>query len=133
MQTTAVRDHISKINLVFKPDMDVLKAMGKLVERKMDAAPVVDDQGNIVGLLTERDCLSAALRSGYFAESAGRVSDFMSKDVTLIEADESILHVAEKAESERLEQYPVVEENRLIGYLGHREILKALMTLRGTV
>ncbi|MBT8421409.1 MAG: CBS domain-containing protein [Gammaproteobacteria bacterium] len=133
MRSTAVKDHISKIHLVFNPDMDVTNAINKLVELKINAAPVVNDQGDVVGLLTERDCLSAALKSGYFAESVGKVSDFMSKDVRLIEADESILHVAEQAEHERLKQYLVLDENRLIGYLGHHEILKALIVLRGAV
>nr|VFJ97590.1 MAG: CBS domain-containing protein [Candidatus Kentron sp. H]VFJ97936.1 MAG: CBS domain-containing protein [Candidatus Kentron sp. H]VFK03435.1 MAG: CBS domain-containing protein [Candidatus Kentron sp. H] len=133
MRSTAVKDHASKIHLVFNPDMDVLTAIGQLVELRVNAAPVVDDQGNIVGLLTERDCLTAALHSGYFADLVGKVSDFMSKDVKLVGADESVLDVAEKAEHERLKQYLVLEENRLIGYLGHHEILKALMTLRGTV
>nr|VFJ59814.1 MAG: CBS domain-containing protein [Candidatus Kentron sp. DK] len=133
MRTTAVKDYMSKIHLVLNPDMDISQAIGKLVEIKANAAPVVDDQGNILGLLTERDCLSAALKSGYFAESVGKVGDFMSHDVQLVEADESILQVAGKAEAERLKQYLVLEENRLIGSLGHHEILKALLVLRGAV
>lgn len=133
MQSTAVKDHMSKIHLVFNPDVDVLKAIARLVEIKINAAPVVDDHGDIAGLLTERDCLAAALHSGYFGDPVGKVSDFMTKEVNLIEAGESILDVAGKAERAPTgrRHYLVLEENRLIGYVGHHEMLKALMVLRG--
>jgi len=132
MQSTAIKDYVSKIHLVLNPNMDVLEAIGKLVNLKVTTAPVVDNQGNIVGLLTEHGCLNVALQSGYFAEAVGKVADFMDKEVRTIEADGNILDLAAAAHGEQHQAYMVLEENRLIGHVGYHEMLKALMTLRGT-
>jgi len=56
---------------------------------------VVDERGNLVGVLTERDFLKAALVAGYHGERGGCIGDYMTRDVEAVNADDSLLQVPE--------------------------------------
>ena len=59
---------------------DFFKAIGMLLEYKLSAAPVVDDERQLVGVISEGDCLKAILSLPYYGEEkSGKVSDYMKK------------------------------------------------------
>ena len=86
-----VRDFMINKPVVFARDTDLLDAVRVLVDRRIAAAPVVDERGNLVGLLTERDFLRAALVAGYHGETGGCVGDYMSCDVHAVNAEDGLL------------------------------------------
>jgi len=74
-------------NLVtLNPDMDLVEAVQILTERGIPGAPVVDDLGNLVGLLAEKGCVEAVLKASYHEEWGGRVSEYMQTEVHTIDA-----------------------------------------------
>ena len=92
--TNTVSDYMSDKPVTLHPDMDVMEAVQVLTERRIPGAPVVDDLGNLVGLLAERDCLEAVLKACYHGEWGGRVSEYMQTNVRTIEAATSIVDAA---------------------------------------
>lgn len=112
--------------LVFHDDMEILDALRLLVERQVSGAPVVDALGNLVGMLTERDCLRIALEAGYYTNINGTVADFMSVDVCTVDAATPIIEVAELFVSSRYRRLPVVEDGQLIGIITRRDVLRQL-------
>ncbi len=106
--------------------MDVLRAIHILIEHKMSGAPVADDHGNLVGFLSEKDCMKVALNAGYHGESGGRVEEYMATSVETIDVDTPIIEVAEFFLKSAFRRYPVVEENRLVGAISRRDVLMAL-------
>ena len=58
-----VRDYMSATLVTFTPDTDILAAINQLIAKRISGAPVVDRQGNLVGVLSEKDCLQAALQA----------------------------------------------------------------------
>ena len=131
LASVAVKDYMTKSLVTFTPDMGVLRAIQMLVEQRISGAPVLDEQGNLVGILSEKDCMKVALSAGYHGEWGGRVSEYMSEGVEAVEVDTSILEVAEKFMKGEVRRYPVVKENRLVGQISRRDVLRALATLRG--
>jgi len=124
-------------NLVtLQPDMDVMEAVQVLTERGVPGAPVVDDLGNFVGLLTERDCVEAVLKASYYGDWGGRVSEYMQTEVRTIEADTSIVDAARLFIDTKLRGLPVMKDNRIVGQLNRSDLLKVLIRLgnpgRGT-
>jgi CBS domain-containing protein len=77
-------------------------------------------------MLSERDCIKVALDAGYYSEAGGKVSEYMAFDVRTIEADMSILELAELFLKESYRRYPVVDDNRLVGQVSIRDVLRAL-------
>jgi CBS domain-containing protein len=113
--------------VVFARDTDLLDAVRVLVDRRIAAAPVVDERGNLVGLLTERDFLRAALVAGYHGESGGCVGDYMSCDVHAVNADDGLLDVAMRFVETKRRQFPVMEDNRVVGLVARRDVLRAVL------
>lgn len=122
-----VRDIMVTKPVVFTGDTDLLDAVSTLVDRHITGAPVVDARGNLVGLLTERDFLRAALVAGYHGERGGCVGDYMSRDVEAVNADDSLLDVATRFIETKRRRYPVIEDNRVVGVVVRRDVLRAVM------
>jgi predicted transcriptional regulator len=117
-------------NLVtLQPDMDVMEAVQILTERGIPGAPVVDDVGNFVGLLAEKDCVEAVLKASYYEEWGGRVAEYMQTNVRTIEAATSIIDAAKLFIETSLRGFPVMDNNRIVGQLNRSDLLKALIRL----
>ena len=97
-----VRDIMLTKPVMFTSDTDLLDAVCVFVNRRISGAPVVDERGNLTGLLTERDFLKAALVAGYHGERGGRVGDYMSRDVQAVNADDSLLDRDRKHKTTKL-------------------------------
>jgi CBS domain-containing protein len=112
--------------VTFKPDTDVLDAVHVLVKNRIAGAPVVDDAGNLIGMLSELDCMKVALHAGYHGDWGGPISDFMTDGVQTVDADMSIIDLAEVFIDSRFRRFPVMENNRLVGQISRRDVLRAL-------
>lgn len=121
-----VRDYMTGTKIFFTPDMDVLRAIHQLVEYKISGAPVVDHHGNLVGFLSEKDCMQVALNSAYQSDAAGQVGDFMHQGVDIIDVDTSIIEVAERFLETAYKCFPVMMDNRIVGSITRQNILRAL-------
>jgi CBS domain-containing protein len=122
-----VRDFMATKPVVFTRETDLLDAVRVLVDRHISGAPVVDERGNLVGVLTERDFLKAALVAGYHGERGGCVGDYMTRDVEAVNADDSLLDVAARFVETKYRRYPVMEDNRVVGVVARRDVLRAVI------
>ena len=126
LKSIRVRDYMAANLVTLTPDMEILRAIHALVQNRISGAPVVDEHGNLVGVLSEQDCMKVALDAGYYEEYGGQVEEYMSRDVKSVEADASILSLAEKFLSAPYRRYPVLDNNRLVGQVSRRDVLRAL-------
>jgi CBS domain-containing protein len=129
IQPIEVKDYMSASLVTFSPDMDVMNAIDVLVKNRISGAPVVDERGNLVGLLSEKDCMKVAIQAGYYEELGGRVEDYMTKQVITVEAEASVLEVAKLFMEKGPRRYPVVEDNRLVGQISRRDVLRSLLEM----
>lgn len=121
-----VKDYMNGTKITFTPDMDVLRAIHQLIEFKISGAPVIDHHGNLIGFLSEKDCMQVALNAAYQGEAAGRVAEFMHSGCETVDVDTSIIEVAETFLKTPFKCLPVIKENRLVGSVTRQNILKAL-------
>jgi CBS domain-containing protein len=125
-KSVLIRDYMARHLVSFLPDMDVLDAIHELVRHRIAGAPVVDVHGDLVGMLSELDCMKVALNAGYFSDRGGPVADFMSTHVDTVDADMSIIDLAQKFLDSDFRRFPVIEDNRLVGQISRRDVLRAL-------
>jgi CBS domain-containing protein len=128
-KTAVVSDYMSGKLVTFSPTTDVLDAIEELVQRRIAGAPVVDDHGNLVGMLSEFDCMQVVLTAGYHGEPGGPVSDLMVSDVKTVDAGMSIVDLAELFIATRYRRFPVLKDNRLVVQISRRDVLRALCEL----
>jgi len=124
-----VRDYMAGHLVTFKPDMDVLDAIHELTQRRIAGAPVVDNHGELMGMLSELDCMKIALNAGYYGDWGGPVADYMTADVESVDADMNIIDLAQKFLQTGFRRFPVLRNNRLVGQISRRDVLRALSEL----
>lgn len=130
-RTLKAKDYVSKTSARFTDDMEIQEALNLLLEKNIPGGPVFDKLGNLVGLLTDKDCLRAALSAGYYEALGGQVAEFMSTDdLAIIDADADIFDVAKEFMRSPHHYFPVLMEGRFIGQIARREVLKAIALLR---
>jgi CBS domain-containing protein len=129
LNDASVKDYMSANVVTFSPVMDIQHAISQLIKKRISSAPVVDQTGDLVGMLTERDCMKIALSSSYYEEAAGKVLDYMQPVPTTVEADTSIIEVASLFSKVGHRSYPVMENNCLVGQISRHDVLKALKAL----
>lgn len=129
IHSIAVKDYMVVSLITFSPSMDVMQAIDVLVKNRVSGAPVVDDHGNLVGLLSEKDCMKVAIQAGYYEELGGLVEDYMTKNVVTVESESSVLDLAKMFLEKGPRRYPVVEDNRLVGQISRRDVLRAFMEM----
>jgi len=121
-----VKNYMSQYVLTFSPEQEVLEAAKLLADRGIHSAPVMDNIGNLVGVLSDTDCMAVAIKVGYEPDFKGLVKEYMSDNPVTVEANESVLKIAEKFLKERYRRYPVMEDNRMIGQVDRLDVLRAL-------
>jgi len=126
---TKVKDYMSASLVTLSPTTAILEAARRLVEKRISGAPVVDQQGNLVGLLSEKDCMRIALQAGYHSEAAGTVAEYMNSVVKTVDADTNIVDVAMMFIEDDYRRYPVIKDGRLVGQISRRDVLRALAEL----
>jgi len=110
---------------------NVLDAMQVIIDNKISGVCVVDIDANLVGILSEMDCLRAALGAIYNNSSIGIVRDYMAtENLVVAHPDEDIVDVAQDMLKKNKRRRPVVENGKLIGQITCRQLLSAVKKFR---
>lgn len=125
-RSALVKDYMTGKLVTFHPDTDVLDAIHELVSHGIAGAPVTNNRGELVGMLSELDCMKVALHAGYHGHWGGPVSDYMTTDIETVDADMSIIDLAQRFMDTGFRRFPVVKDHRLIGQISRRDVLRAL-------
>ena len=115
---------------ILTPDTPIRRAVALLVEARSAAAAVIGDDGQLVGILTQKDCFRPALRASYYQEWKGSVVDHMTRDVIKVDVNDDVIHVAEMFLSYPHRVFPVQERTTLAGIV-HRSDVLAFLTRIG--
>jgi CBS domain-containing protein len=109
----------------------VLDAMQVIIDNKISGVCVVDDNANLVGILSELDCLRAVLSAIYNDSEIGVVREYMSSDnLVVAHPYEDIVDVAQDMLRKNKRRRPVVENGKLIGQITCRQLLSAVKKFR---
>ena len=109
------------------PDMSVEETAHEILINKISGVCVVDAENNLLGVVSELDCLKAILNSAYNDNDAfgARVEDIMTTEVDTNKRNDDIISVASQMLEKRQRRRPIVEDGKLIGQISCRQIIKA--------
>ncbi len=122
-----VADYMARDLVTLSPEMEINRAMQILLDLRISGAPVVDSNGKIVGVLSKKDCLAAALNASYYREWGESVQKYMSTDVVTLEAGMDIVSAAEAFVNSPFRRFPVIETGLLVGQISRADVLRALV------
>ncbi|MBH09121.1 MAG: CBS domain-containing protein [Candidatus Marinimicrobia bacterium] len=124
-----IKDVMATDLITFKPDTPIESAIKSFLENKISGAPVVNEQGDLIGMLSEKDCLGTLFESSYYNNPSGYVKDYMSTELSTISIYDTLSEVAQKFLDLRFRRFPVLENGKLVGQISRRDVLKAVNNL----
>ncbi len=127
MKSLKVRDYMSVDVITFAPTDSVMDAMSVLLKQGISGAPVLGEDGRLLGVLSEEDLMEVVVQDSYYNENIGIVSDFMQEAVEHVDPDMDILNLAQRFVRNHRRRYPVLQDGVLVGQISRRDVLQAAM------
>lgn len=132
-----------------KPDATVLQAARQMLQQHISGLPVIDDDGRLVGVLSEGDFLRrreteterrrsrwleflmgpGKIASEYTHSHGNKVSEVMTQDVVTVTEDTPLEAIVELMERHRIKRVPVVRGNAVVGIITRSNLMHAMVSL----
>jgi CBS domain-containing protein len=109
------------------PETPIRQAISILLDARAAAAPVLGEDGQLVGILTQKDCFRPALHASYHQEWTGRTDDQMSPNVITVDAIDDVIRVAEMFLSHSHRVFPVMDGTQVLGMAHRSDVLSLLL------
>jgi CBS domain-containing protein len=107
------------------PEASVTEAIVRLVQNNIGSLPVVDGEGRLVGMFSERDALRSVHHHG--ESSCGmHVTQLMSGNPVTCNLDDDVNEVMGKMSERRIAKVPVLHEGKLVGIVSVGDVIKVL-------
>ena len=136
--------------ITINPEADITEAVKILLDKGINGLPVVDDAGQLVGILCQSDLVrmqktlpipslftlldgfvplssSALLEAEVKRIAASKVSDAMSTKVVTVPPDMTIDEIAALMVDKKFHTLPVTDKGRLLGIVGKKDVIKTLI------
>ena len=118
-----------KIGTIFSvnPDATIQEAVKLLTEHNVGALLVMDKQGKVEGILSERDIVR---KVGLHSKSADetKVQDVMTTKVLYVEANQSVEECMALMNEKNIRHLPVYEKGALLGLISIRDVLRTVIS-----
>ena len=131
-KTLLVEDIMSRNLIVFKPEETVHEVMKKFIKYRISGGPVVNEKGDLIGVISEADCMKEVSESRYFNLPIldKSVSNFMTTNVDTIDASKTIFEAASNFFKTSRRRFPVMEKNKLVGQISRKDIVIATLNMK---
>jgi len=127
-----VSDYMTKKLITFSPEQSVEEVIEKLIRYKISGGPVVNEKNELIGIISEGDCIKHVSESRYhnLPSENRKVEQQMIKHVETIDGNMNIFDAANKFLNDKRRRFPIVENGKLVGQISQKDILKATLKLK---
>ena len=133
LKPALVSDYMTTKLITFRPDQPVSEVIESLIKNRISGAPVVNDKNELLGIISEGDCIKHISESRYYnmPMDNNRVDKHMVKNVDTIDAKLNIFEAAEKFLKVKHRRFPIIENGKLVGQISQKDILIAALEQKG--
>jgi predicted transcriptional regulator len=117
------RDIMTERVVTIGPDAFLQEAIEVIMAVQVSGLPVVESDGELVGIITEFALLVTAYDATLACET---VRQHMTTDVLTVDVDDPVRKVADQFIVHRVRRVPVLEKGRLVGLIARRDVLKSI-------
>ena len=122
-----VRTYMDRDTHALSADDDILTAVGRLIDEGVTGAPVVDESGRVIGVLSEFDCLRLLAEGSGGNRASGTVGDFMTTEFTVVPSNMDVYYVAGMFLGDPAHRrFIVIDQGQLVGVVTRKDILRAV-------
>jgi CBS domain-containing protein len=117
------RDIMTDRVVTIGPDAYLQEAIEVLLTMQVSGLPVIDAEGQLIGIISEFALLTTAYDATTACET---VAQHMTAEVLTVNVDDPIRKVADHFIVHRVRRVPVVDKGRVVGLIARRDVLKAV-------
>ncbi|HCR14372.1 CBS and ACT domain-containing protein [Solidesulfovibrio sp.] len=137
-----IKDWMSKSPVTVKPATSIMKAAKLMKENGYHRLPVVDDDGTLVGIVSDRDIKEASpskattldMHELYYLLSEIKIGDIMTKNVVAVTPGDTVEKAAVLLLRHNVGGLPVVDdESKVVGVITDSDIFKVLVSITGVL
>lgn len=123
-----VKDYMAKRLITFRENQPMNEVVEALMKHRISGAPVVNVDGDLVGVISEGDCLKEVVRGKYhnLPIFSSLVEEHMAKNVETVSPDANIFEVAKLFLQKRFRRFPVVKDGKLVGQISQKDVMRAV-------
>ncbi len=107
------------------PDRAVQDAIRVLCEHNIGALPVCEADGELVGIITERDILRLCAEPDCMVALQRKVGEVMTRNLIICVPDDTIENAMRVMTSKRIRHLPIIDGKKLVGILSIGDVVKA--------
>ncbi|HDP70087.1 MAG TPA: CBS domain-containing protein [Actinobacteria bacterium] len=149
MEDLKAKDIMTTDLITINENLSVKEVSRILLEKKIGGAPVLNDAGEMVGLVTEEDLIMQDVKLHFptylhFLDSyiylgglkkfeedlkkavGAKVEEVMTKEVVCVDENDSIKNVATVLVNKKLTRVPVLKEGKLVGIITKTDIMRTI-------
>ena len=127
LNSVALKDYMSRDPVRLRASDSVFHAIQEIMSQRVSGACVVDDNDQLLGIMSEIDCLKAILNAVYNNTPVGIVEEYMTKEAITCTLHDNIVDVAADMLKLKHRRRPVLDDNgKLIGQVTCRQLLGAV-------
>ncbi|MHC4639674.1 MAG: CBS domain-containing protein [Planctomycetota bacterium] len=105
---------------------EIYDALRMMVDGNITGLPVLDDDGRLVGIVTEKDVMSRMLTTH---NTQGNAADYMTTDVISFNVNDDLLDIISALAKNDFRRVPIVSEEKLVGIISRSDIITYLFSL----
>ncbi|WP_162340009.1 CBS domain-containing protein [Cyclobacterium salsum] len=133
-QPILVSDFMSTNLVTFHPEDTIDHVIRVLTRKRISGAPVVDETGKLVGIISEGDCLKEIIKGQYTntPKFPAAVEEHMTRDVITMPPDVTIFDAADRFLTLKIRRFPVVKDGNLVGQISVSDVVRAMPKLKAS-
>lgn len=106
---------------------EIYEAIAVLVEKNITGLPVLNEDGTLAGVISEKDVLGLLYN---MEDKPGSVEDFMTKDPICFDVDDSLIDIADCFIQNNFRRVPILQNGKLAGIISRKDIIRYILKLR---
>jgi CBS domain-containing protein len=128
-----VSDYMTRDLITFTKDQFIEDVMDKLIKHRISGGPVVNENNELIGVISEGDCIKQISESRYYNMPMNQdtIEKYMAKEVDTIDGNMNVFDAAAKFLQSKHRRFPIVENGKLVGQISQKDVLKAAMKMKG--
>jgi len=127
MHSILVKDYMNNQPKTVKGTTNVRDAVELMLSESLIGLCVIDDSNNLIGYVSEQDCVQEMLNDAFYCEEPAAVNVVMSTDVITVSPDNTIVELAQMIINNTPKNYPVISNKKLVGLISRTEVLQSLV------
>lgn len=128
-----VCDYMSTDLITFRTDQKIIEVVEILIKYKISGGPVVNENNELVGIISEGDCLKQISDSRYYNMPVEKdtVGERMMTNVDTLDGNMNVFDAASIFLESKHRRFPILEDGKLVGQISQKDVLKAALEMKG--